>query len=95
MTRIKIDWPQHVAAFRASSHSIAAYCAAAQIKADTFRYHLYKSKTKRQPAPKFAEFTVAPELIITRDQRGTLAISGVDAAHLPKLVGAWFNALSH
>lgn len=91
----KIDWGEHVAAFRASSQTAAEYCAATGIKPQTFRYHLYKQKTKRRrPVKTFREFPVAAELVITRGERGALSISGFDVAHLPGIVGAWSNALS-
>jgi hypothetical protein len=91
----KIDWSEHITAFRASSQSVVAYCADVGIKPETFRYHLYKSKTKRRGRPKrFQEFQVAAELVIARGQRGDLSLSGFDVTHLPQIVGAWSNALS-
>ncbi len=91
----KFDWSEHIAAFRGSSQSAAAYCAVAGIKLETFRYHLYKQRAKRRRQPKrFEEFQVGTELVIARDERGTLTLSGFDVAHLPQIVGAWSNALS-
>jgi hypothetical protein len=91
----KIDWAVHVAAFRASPESAAAYCTAAGIKIGTFRYHLYKQKAKHRRRPKrFEEFQVATDLVIARDQHGGLSLSGFDVSHLPQIVGAWSNALS-
>ena len=91
----KIDWSEHIVAYRASSQSAASYCAAAGLKLVTFRYHLYKQQPKRRQIPKrFEEFQVATELVIVRDQRGGLSLSGFDVTHLPQIVGAWSNALS-
>ena len=92
----KIDWQSHIAAFRAGTQSAAAYCAAAGIKFSTFQYHLYKknAKRRRRPPKRFQEFDVATELVIARDPRGGLTLSGFDVAHLPQIVGAWSNALS-
>jgi hypothetical protein len=90
---MKINWEEHVAAFRASSQSVAAYCATAGIKQDAFKYHLYKSKPRRSPE-RFEEYRVAAELVISRGSRGELTITGFDAAHLPQIVSAWSNALS-
>ena len=89
----KINWKEHVAAFRASSQSVAAYCAEVGIKPATFRYHLYKAKRRRRPK-RFEEFQVATELVIARGHRGDLSLSGFDVTHLPQIVGAWSNALS-
>jgi len=92
-----IDWDGHLAAFRAGSQTAASYCDAAGIKLGTFRYHLYKrgakKKLRRRPQ-RFQEFHVATELVIARDGRGALTISGFDVTHLPQIVGAWSNALS-
>ena len=85
----KIDWSEHIAAFRATSQSAAAYCATAGIKLATFRYHLHKDRSKR-----FQEFPIASELVIARDPRGGLSLSGFDVAQLPQIIGAWSNALS-
>jgi len=90
---MKINWEEHIAAFRASSQSVAAYCSGAGIKSDAFKYHLYKARHRRSPEP-FEEFRVATELVISRGSRGELTISGFDAAHLPQIVSAWSNALS-
>ena len=91
----KIEWGEHVAAFRAGSQTAAACCAAAGIKAETFRYHFYRQKSKRRRRPKrFQEFQVATELVIARDPHGALTLSGFDVAHLPQIIGAWSNALS-
>ena len=92
----KIDWPEHIAAFRASSLSAAAYCAAAGIKPASLHYQLYKLKPRRRrrTEKRFEEFQVATELVIARDHRGGLSLSGFDVAHLPQIVGAWSNALS-
>lgn len=91
----KIDWSSHITAFRASSQSLAAYCNAAGFKPDTFRYHLYKKSAKRPRRSKpFREFQVATELVIARDPRGGLTLSGFDVTQLPQIVGAWSNALS-
>ena len=90
-----VDWAEHIAAFRAGSQTAAVYCAAAGIKLGTFQYHLYKQKAKRRRAPKrFEEFQVGTELVITRDERGALSLSGFDVTHLPQIVGAWSHALS-
>ncbi len=91
----KINWSEHITAYRASSQSIAAYCAAAGIKPDTLRYHLYKANSRRRVRRNFQEFSVATELVICRDERGVLSLSGFDAGHLPQIVLAWSNALSH
>jgi hypothetical protein len=88
----KINWAEHVAAYRGSSQSVAAYCAEAGIKPETFRYHLYKSKTKtmrRRRSQQFLGFQVANELVIERDTRGGLTLAGFDVTHLPQIVGAW------
>jgi hypothetical protein len=90
----KINWEEHVTAFRASSQTLAAYCTATGIKPDTFRYHLYKAKSKQHRPRRFQEFQIATELVITRDPRGSLTLSGFDVAHLPQIVSAWSNALS-
>jgi len=91
----KIDWSEHITAFRASSQTAATYCAAAGIKLETFRYHLYKQRVKRRREPKrFQEYQVATELVIARDARGGLSLSGFDVSHLPQIVGAWSHALS-
>jgi len=90
---MKINWEEHIAAFRASSQTVAAYCTSAGIKQDAFKYHLYRTKQRRPPEP-FEEFRVATELVISRGSRGELTISGFDVAHLPQIVSAWSNALS-
>lgn len=90
----KINWAEHVTAFRESSQTAAAYCVASGIKLETFRYHLYKDKSKRSQPKRFEEFQIATELVISRDARGGLSISGFDVAHLPQIIGAWSNALS-
>ena len=91
----KIDWSEHIVAFRASSQSAAAYCTAAGVKLEAFRYHLYKQQPKRRRRSKrFQEFRVATELVIVRDHGGGLSLSGFDLAQLPQIVGAWSNALS-
>lgn len=90
----KIDWCEHISAFRASSQSLSAYCAAAGINPHTLRYHLYKQKPKRRRRRDFQEFQVTTALVIARDERGGLTLSGFDASHLPLIVGAWSNALS-
>lgn len=91
-----IDWESHITAFRTGSQSAAAYCAAAAIKPDTFRYHLYKKKTKRSRrlSKHFQEFGVATELVIARHPNGGLTLSGFDVSHLSQIVGAWSHALS-
>ncbi len=91
----KINWPEHVASFRASKQTVAAYCAAAGLKLQTFRYHLYKAKPKTSTRRKrFEEFQIATELVIARDQHGGLSLSGFDVTHLPQIIGAWSHALS-
>ena len=91
----KIDWSEHIVAFRASSQNASTYCATAGIKLQTFRYQLYKQQTKHRLLPKrFEEFQVATELVIARGQSGELSLSGFDVTHLPQIVGAWSNALS-
>jgi hypothetical protein len=89
----KINWAEHVSAFRCSSQTAAAYCAAAGIKTETFRYHLYKHKRTRHPK-RFQEYQVTTELVIVRDERGGLSLSGFDVTQLPQIVSAWSNALS-
>ena len=91
----KINWAEHVTAYQASSQSAAAYSAGAGIKLATFRYHLYKQSPRRRLQQKrFEEFQVATELVIVRDHRGSLSLSGFDVTHLPQIIGAWCNALS-
>ena len=96
MARTRIDWPHHIAAFRASSQSIAEYCSAAGLNTGTFGNELRKQHKpkKRRSTVRFKEFTVVPELVIARSQDGRLSLSGFDAAQLPQIVGAWSNALS-
>lgn len=94
MARTKTDWSHHVAAFRASSQTVSAYCADIGIKPDTFRYHLYKAKLKKDKPKRFQEYQVASELVVTRDPRGSITLSGFDVAQLPQIIGAWSNALS-
>jgi hypothetical protein len=89
----KINWEEHVAAFRASSQSVVAYCAEVGIKPESLRYRIYKSKRHRRPK-QFEAFQVATELVIARGSRGDLTLSGFDVTHLPQIVGAWSNALS-
>lgn len=94
MARAKVDWPYHLSQFAASSQNAPQYCAAAGINLGSFRYHLYKQRSKQEGRSKFREFTVSSELIISRDQRGLLTISGIELAQLPDIVGAWSDALS-
>jgi hypothetical protein len=94
MARAKTDWSHHVAAFRASSQTASIYCGAAGLNLGTFKHHLYKQTSKKKRPRGFQEFTVATELVITRDPRGGLSLSGFDVTHLPQIVGAWSNALS-
>jgi hypothetical protein len=94
MARTKIDWAHHLARFRESSQSAAEYCSSVGLNLGSFQNHLYKAKAKQRPAKRFAEFAVATELIIARDQRGALTLSGFDVTHLSQIVGAWSNALS-
>lgn len=94
----KVNWSEHIAAFNASEQNIAAYCTAAGIKLDTFRYHLYKKKKNptetRRRVETFREFQVATDLVITRDPLGNLTLSGFELSHLPEVIGAWCHALS-
>ena len=53
MQEVKVDWAEHVAAFRAGSQSLAEYCAAAGLKASSFYYHVHKKKSKRQLTKRF------------------------------------------
>jgi len=94
MARMKVDWLHHLAQYRASSQSPAEYCASAGLSLSTFRYHLYKKTAKPRSVKRFTEFGVATELVIGRDPRGTLTLSGFDLSQLPAVVGAWSNALS-
>jgi hypothetical protein len=94
MARAKVDWSHHLDQFRESSLSVAEYCASAGLRRDAFQYHLNKSKTKRRPTKSFTEYAVATELVITRDSRGSLTLSGFDLSQLPAVVGAWSHALS-
>ncbi|MDZ4818086.1 MAG: hypothetical protein SGJ20_03835 [Planctomycetota bacterium] len=75
----KINWAEHVAAFRASTLTAAAYCAGNSLKLENFRYHLDKDSPKRRGRKKpFVAFHVATELVIVRDKRGGLSLSGFD-----------------
>lgn len=93
----KTNWAEHLAAFNTSSLSASEYCTNAGLKLENFRYHLSKQRprrTRRKRAKQFHEFTVATDLVITRDMHGQLSLSGFGLEQLPQLVGAWSNALS-
>jgi hypothetical protein len=93
MTQASIDWPRHVKAYRSSSQSLTQYCAANDLKPQTFRYYLYKKKARSRESQSFKEFAVKNELVISLDQNGALQIGGFDLTHLPQIIGAWSNAL--
>jgi hypothetical protein len=91
----EINWQQHVAAFRASKQTIAEYAAATGLKVASLQYYLYKKpKKRRRPEAAFKEFAVASTLAISRDERGMLTLSGIEAKQLPAIIDAWSHALS-
>ena len=94
MARAKIDWQHHLTQFRASDQSAADYCTQASLNLGSFRHHIYKTTSKRRQVKRFQEFAVTTELVIAKDPKGGLSLSGFDLAQLPHLVGAWSNALS-
>lgn len=99
MTRERIDWAQHIVAYKDSQLPMSTYCENAGIKITTFRHHVYKKPARQKTAVRktsFKEFKVtAPELIVSRSETGELTLRGFEPAQLSVLIGAWSHALSH
>lgn len=94
MTMAVFDWQHHITAFRASGKTVRQYCSDVGLKPDRFKYHLYKQSSKARRDHRFAEFAVESALVISRDDRGSLSISGVDVSMISRIIGAWNDALS-
>jgi hypothetical protein len=94
MSQTKVDWQHHLDLYRKSGQTVRHYCESAGLGIHAFKYHLQRRCKKAPARGSFKQFDVASELVIGRDHRGGLTVSGFDLRHLSEIVGAWSRAVS-